>query len=220
MIFPCLPLLALIIARLLCSSLIFIPAKRCTQMHLQVKIFTTHLFNNSFYSIRLLLDIIHSGCLYCQWKEFGWTHRSLGPPWLCASPWQTLLTTSACPQPSCSKAHRPTPGWRRDASAERSSGSARGLCPARQERPPPPSGPCPAVHGSEADLCAGRLFYRRPADDQIGRSCAAAFCLAGRFESAHRSGSTPSCAPARRAPVGQHIFKDIQFITTFIRGCD
>lgn len=105
LIFPCLALLALTIARLLCSSLISIPAKAHTQTHLQAKIFTTHLLRNLFTLFTFHLTSLYSGCLYSQWKEFGSTHPSPGPPWLCASPWQTLVTTSACPRPSCSKAH-------------------------------------------------------------------------------------------------------------------
>lgn len=199
--FFCLALLALTMACFLCSSLISIPAKKHIKTPSGQNISNHPLFQTILLPCSpFLWHLPTVAVLRHQWKEFSTTHPSLGLPWLCVSPWQRPVTTSACPGPSCSTARTQTPGWRRGADAEHSSGSGPGLGPARRARPPPRSGPYPAVHGSGAGLYAGRLFYSKPTGGQTGRSCAVAFCLVGRLESAHQSGSAPSCAPARQVP--------------------
>lgn len=128
-------------------------------------------------------------------------HPFPGPPSRGSSPWRRPPATAACPPPSCSTGRTPTPGWRRCAGAGRSSWWYPGPRRGRQPRPPPASGPCPAVPGSAAGLGVIHPSCRRPAGGRTERSCAAAFCPGGRSASARRSGSTPSCAQARCFPM-------------------
>lgn len=128
------------------------------------------------------------------------THPSPGPLWPCAFPWQRPVTISVCPGPFCSTTHTQTPEWTRFVDVARSSRWPPGPSPAHRADPTPPSGPCSNVHGSVAGLAATHLFCRRRAGGQTGRSCAAAFCHSGQFESAPQSGSALSWAPKCQAP--------------------